>query len=286
MNILKEYTNGDCTITIYTNGTRVVSGNHLKFPLNIDIRVSTQCSFGQRNDGTHVLCDFCHESAKVNGITCNYPKLIDKLRGLPPIELAIGCNEFTDELALFLVWCKPRFVCNLTINSGHLKRDEARLRSAIKNQLIYGLGVSYRPKFSIPNWVLDYEHTVVHIIAGIDDIEDIKNKQFKKILVLGCKDFGYNRGKVQEEAIMHWYRNISTLFDRQVCFDNLAVEQLNMKRFFDQETWSLIEQGEESIYIDAANERYAPSSRSNEYTHWDEVGIKEFYQNCKEKRSC
>jgi hypothetical protein len=279
--VLRKYKNGDCDITLYDDGTRVVQGNYLDYPLNIDIRVSTQCSFGQRDDGTFVLCDFCHESAKVNGKHCDFNKLKEKIKDLPPIELAIGCNQFTDDLEEFLTWCKNHFICNITCNSGHLKRDEKKLRAAIDNKIVRGVGVSYRKNIKIPDWILEYENCVVHVIAGIDDIDEIISKDYPKILILGCKDFGYNKGKVNQDKIMDWYRKVHLLFNNQVCFDNLALEQLNIKRFFSDEKWEIINQGEESFYIDAANERIAPSSRSADFVNWDEVSVNEYYRRMK-----
>ena len=276
--VLRNYKNGDCQITLYTDGTRVVQGTYLDFPLNIDIRVSTQCSFGQRDDGSYVLCNFCHESAKVNGKHCDFEVLKEKIKNLPPIELAIGCNQFTEELEEFLQWASGHFICNITVNSGHLKRDEKRLKSAIKSQIVRGVGVSYRKNIPIPQWILDYENCVVHVIAGIDDLDEIVSKKFPKVLVLGCKDFGFNKGKVDQEKIKNWYRGIHKLFGNQVCFDNLALEQLNMKRFFSNEKWELINQGEESFYIDAANERLAPSSRSGEFVNWNDVNVTDYYK--------
>jgi hypothetical protein len=281
--ILKQYYNGDCYITLYSDGTRIIKGNYLNYPLNIDIRVSTSCSFGQRDDGSFVLCDFCHESAKVNGKDCDYELLKSKLLNLPPIELAIGCNQFTDKLKDFLFWCKDRFICNLTINSGHIKRDQDKIQEGIKNQLFYGLGISYRKGIPIPQWVIDYPNTIIHVIVAIDDLNDILEKNFPKILVLGCKDFGFNLGKLNQEKIKDWYRNIHLLFNNQVSFDNLALEQLNLKRFFSDETWDIINQGEESFYIDAANQRFSKSSRSSEFTNWDEISVKEFYVQNKRK---
>ena len=276
--LLRKYKNGNALITLYDDGTRVIKGNDFDFPLNIDIRVSTQCSFGQKEDGTFVLCNFCHESAQVKGKHCDFSILKQKLEGLPSIELAIGCNEFTDELYSFLSSIKDHFICNLTVNAGHLKRDKSKILSAIENKLIYGLGVSYRSLFTLPDWVLEYDNTVIHVIAGIDDFDNIKNLTANKILVLGCKDFGFNLAKVNEDQVLVWKRRIHELFHKHLCFDNLALEQLDIRRFFNDETWNTIYQGEESFYIDAVNKRISPSSRSNDYSNWDEISLKDYYK--------
>ena len=44
-----RYKNGNASVEILENGTRIVEYEdslNLDYPLNIDIRVSTQCSFG------------------------------------------------------------------------------------------------------------------------------------------------------------------------------------------------------------------------------------------------
>ena len=64
------------------------------------------------------------------------------------------------------------------------------------------------------------------------------------------------------------------------CFDNLALDQLNMHRFFDQESWNEFCQGEHSMYIDAANQVFKPSSRSSESTPWD-ISIYDYYNGVK-----
>lgn len=279
MTILKEWVNGDCTVKLYDNGTREIEGSYLDYPLNLDIRVSTECSFGQRKDGSFVLCDFCHESAQVEGKHADFFELKKVLNNLPPMELAIGCNQFTKDLIKFFYWCQGKFIVNITVNSGHLNRDKEIINNLIEEKIIYGLGISYRKSFKIPSQFLSYQNSVVHVICGIDDFEDIKNQNFKKILVLGCKDFGFNFGKVQREKVDLWKRRIHELFDKQVSFDNLAVDQLDLKRFFNDDNWSLLYQGEETFYINAVEKSFSPSSRSKSKEPYQEV--KGYYEKIK-----
>lgn len=73
--IIADYKNGNAHIQVDDRGTRTITYDgelKLDYPLNIDIRVSTKCSFGQRPDGTYVLCNFCHESAKTDGRECDF----------------------------------------------------------------------------------------------------------------------------------------------------------------------------------------------------------------------
>jgi len=298
--MLKKYNNGNAVISIDTDGSRVIEYENtlsLDYPLNIDIRVSTQCSFGQRPDGTYVLCNFCHESAKTDGKECDYDGLRDKLTGLPKgIELAIGANQFTSGLYEFILWCSLQdYVVNLTVNQGHLKRDSEGLRHAIECGFIKGLGVSYRSslKWDVPQFILDYENTVFHVIAGIDsfhEVESLAEKGVKKILVLGEKDFGFNHGKVDLTTRTHkewlwWVRNMFNVFD-VVSFDNLALEQLKINRFFTDKNWGVFNQGEHSFYINAVDKYFAPSSRNPIKSNWDICSVPEYFKLLKNTDTC
>ena len=280
---LLNYKNGNATITIDEEGTRVIECEgslKLDYPLNLDIRVSSTCSFA------NTLCkDFCHESALVKGKDVDYKKLKLILSDLPKgIELAIGCNHLNNEFIEFLVWCKDKeYIANITINQGHIQRDTFNLIQVLQFDLIKGLGISYRKdlKWNIPEFLLHYPNTIFNVIVGIDTIEDIKSlseKGVNKITVLGEKDFGYNKGKVKNHK--EWIIYVRQLFDlfKVVSFDNLAVNQLKVKRFFKEKDWESIYQYEHSFYIDGVNEVFKPSSRSEEQVHWDNYSIKQYFK--------
>jgi hypothetical protein len=287
-----NYKNGNTLVNLYEDGTRVIQFEdtiELDYPLNIDIRVSTKCAFGLDPNTGKSFCTFCHESARTDGNECDYKALQNKLIGLPKgIELAIGANEVTIELCGFLHWCKAQgYIVNLTINQGHIKRDETTIKSLIELGLVKGIGISYRSslKWKVPQFILDYENTVVHVIAGIDSIEEVlalKDKGVKKVLVLGEKDFGFNQGKVDLTTRSHreWYWWVRKMFDTfdVTSFDNLALEQLNMKRFFSDENWEVFNQGEHSFYINAVDQYFAPSSRNSNKTNWNSLTVQEYFK--------
>ncbi|TXG85857.1 MAG: hypothetical protein E6R13_01545 [Spirochaetes bacterium] len=290
---MNKYINGNSTVEIFEDGTRVIQFEdqlQLDYPLNIDIRVSSRCTFGYNPKTGKAFCDFCHESARTDGDECDYEKLKEKLIDLPRgIELAIGANNITLNLVEFISWCKLNgYIVNLTVNQGHVRRDSSHLYTLIDQQLIKGLGVSYRSslKWDIPDFILDYKNTVFHVIAGIDSIDDVlslKDKGVKKVLVLGEKNFGFNEGKVDLTTRNHreWYWWVGKMFDTfdVTSFDNLALEQLNMKRFFSDENWDIFNQGEHSFYVNAVEQYFAPSSRSNLKTDWNMYSLKEYFHN-------
>lgn len=290
--LIANYINGNATVNLYSDGTRVIEYDDilsLDMALNIDIRVSTKCAFGAKADGTPGFCNFCHESALQNGKECEYLYLRDKLYGLPRgVELAIGANKLTDNLFEFLWWAElSGFICNVTINQGHIKRDFDLVKKAIEIGSIKGLGISYRSglEWNIPQEILDYPNTVFHVIAGIDtfaEVEALAAKGVKKILVLGEKNFGFNLGNVDLESRNHkeWFWWIHRLFNQfqVVSFDNLGLEQLRIQRFFTGQDWAVFNQGEHSFYINAVDGYYAPSSRSDNKTDWNTMSIKEYFQ--------
>jgi hypothetical protein len=295
--MLHKYTNGNALVSIDNDGSRVVEYEdtlQLDFPLNIDIRVSTKCAFGAKSDGTPGFCSFCHESALQNGKECDYLMLRDKLYDLPKgIELAIGANELTDNLYEFLWWAKMEgYICNLTINQGHIRRDLQMILNAIEIDSIKGLGISYRSglKWDVPPSILDYENTVFHVIAGIDtfaEVEALAEMGVKKILILGYKTFGYgvnyfnsNTDEVTKN-IKQWVWWVHKLFSKfdVVSFDNLALEQLRIQRFFTDENWEVFDNGEHSFYLDSVNGLYRRSSRSDDKTDWNKKDISEYFKN-------
>lgn len=285
-----QYTNGNATITMDSDGTRTTSWDgelKLEFPLNVDIKVSDKCAFGKKKNGV-AICSFCHESAKFDGEECDYNELLNKLDFPAGVELAIGCNQYTDGLEWFLTKAKEKgWFANITINQGHIKRDKNQILNAIDKKLINGLGISFRPGMSdIPAEILAYENTAVNVIVGIDKFSDVANlaaKGVKKIVILGEKNFGFNSGKVNTSTFRHvvWKRMVMSLvsmFD-VVSFDNLALQQLSIKEKVDAVTWETMYQGEHSFYIDAVAKTYAQSSRSFYKTHWDTMTPSEYFRN-------
>ena len=157
------------------------------------------------------------------------------------------------------------------------------LKQFVQDQLIYGLGISYRKDFpfKVPDWIVDYDNTIMHVITGIDTIDDVLSTPFKKVLVLGYKRFGFGIDYYcdqVEQNLKTWRWWVSKLFSKQsLSFDNLALEQLNMRRFFPDDVWETFYQGEHSFYIDAVNQTFSPSSRSSKKISWDNMSIREYF---------
>lgn len=294
-----KYRNGNAVVTLdLRDGTRIIEypDNEpltLQTPLNIDIRVSTQCPYGYNVETQKSTCAFCHESALVDGQECHYGVLQQVLMDakLPRgTEIALGVNQITDNLIQFVRnLYRLGLVVNITMNERYiLQYGDQRLKQMLP--YVFGLGISYRSLqgcLSLSDWIADYPHTVIHVINGIDDFDDIKELGIKyhKLLVLGEKDFGFNRGKVDLSTEEHkqWKSNIMQLteiFDI-VSFDNLGLQQLEIRGKITDEEYKSFYQGEHSMYINAVEQYFAPSSRTrNNIKHFGETDLRSYFQFC------
>ena len=294
-----RYKNGNADVWLdLRDGTRVIEypDNEpltLQTPLNIDIRVSTQCPYGYNTNTKKSTCAFCHESALVNGQECDYQALLQVLKDarLPRgTEIALGVNEITDGIIRFIMRLYfMGLIVNVTMNERYiLEYGDTGIRRLLP--YIFGLGISYRSLqgcLSLPDWIADYPHTVIHVINGIDNFDDIKELSVKyhKLLVLGEKDFGFNRGKVDLTTPSHkqWKANIMQLteiFDI-VSFDNLGLQQLEIRGKITDEEYKSFYQGEHSMYINAVEQYFAPSSRTrNNIKHFGETDLRSYFQYC------
>jgi len=285
-----QYQNGNGLVELTKDGTRTISFEdtlELDYPLNIDIRVSTACSLGYNPKTKKAVCTFCHESARVDGEECDFKLLKDKLQGLPKgIELAIGGNKITLGLIEFLTWAKNEgYICNLTVNQLHMNKERVVLKSLLEDETIYGLGISYRKDylFGIDRYFVNHPRVVLHVIAGIDSVDDIIVNPIKKVLVLGYKTFGFGVEYYSDDVknnIQQWYWWVKKLIDTKeiVSFDNLGLEQLNIKRFLTDDKWEEFNQGEHSFYINAVDKYFAPSSRNSNKTKWAGISVQEYFK--------
>lgn len=294
-----KYINGNASVWLnLQDGTRIIEypDNErltLDTPLNIDIRVSTQCPYGYNTNTKKSTCAFCHESALVNGVECHYGVLQQVLMDakLPRgTEIALGVNQVTDDLVQFVknLW-KLGLVVNITMNERYITEfGDTRLKEMMP--YVFGLGISYRSLqgcLSLPDWIADYPHTVIHVINGIDNFDDVKELgvKYHKLLVLGEKDFGFNRGKVNLNTEQHkqWKFNIMQLtkiFDI-VSFDNLGLQQLEIRGKITDEEYKSFYQGEHSMYINAVEQYFAPSSRTrNNIKGFGETDLRSYFQFC------
>jgi hypothetical protein len=272
MRLLHKYKNGNYTVKIYEDGTkiRITPDDEFRpeFPESIDMKITNRCELS---------CPFCHEMSTPDGKESSIlldASFLETLR--PGTELAIGGGNPLSHLNLdpFLAKMKRQgVICNITVNEGQL--NVGRLRHLKSVEYIHGVGVSttaYRP------WIAAYAKSnrdvVLHVINGVIPVEDLLMYADPdiKILILGYKDVG--RGKAYRdpsvnERMQEMYESLGRITEsfEVVSFDNLAINQLKPERLLSPKEWDTFYMGDDgqfTMYVDLVKQEFAVSSTSEE----------------------
>lgn len=274
MNLLGSYKNGNYTVSIFEDGTKIRENDldffEADFPESMDIKITNKCDMG---------CVFCHENSTAcgeHGKILNVP-FLENLH--PYTELAIGGGNPLEhpDLKEFLVRCKElKLIPSMTVNQTHFLSSLDFIKELVDNKLIYGLGISLvNPTDDFIEKVKLFPNAVMHIIAGVvtdHQLEKIANKDLK-ILLLGYKQFRkgldlYNRYEKDINQKIGYIRKKLALLLKQfkvVSFDNLAIKQLNVHSLLTEEQWDNFYMGDDgthTMYVDMVKEQYAVSSTS------------------------
>ena len=276
MKLLANYKNGNYTVLLYENGTKIrmnkLDNLTPAFAESIDISISTVCDGG---------CQYCYLNCTPQGKHANlhHPVLETLHAGT---ELALNANDMSNpDLEDFLVRMKEKgVICNLTINQKHLNKHIDTILDWQERHLVWGVGVSLvdsSDKTLIEN-MNKIKNSVLHVIDGLftkQDIENLKDKNIK-LLMLGYKIVGrgveyYNQHKDEIEANIAYLReNLYPNHRKQfngVGFDTLSTEHLDIRHQVSDENWQLHFMGEEgsyTYYLDLVNEKFAVSSMETE----------------------
>ena len=277
MKLLKAYKNGNAKVQIFDDGTRIIDipdgeKPNLEFPLSMDLKITNWCD---------QMCPMCHEMSNPEGKHGDVMNLnfIDTLH--EGTEVAIGGGKVTShpQLKEFLQKLKDKGVLpSITVHQNEFVDKVDLINELIENDLIYGLGVSYLKPFDLM-WkaVAENDNAVVHLIAGIHgkDVFDYLSQFNCKILILGYKNWGRGaslimneNGKKDVQDKINWLKdNLSKYLNKfkVVSFDNLAIEQLEVKKLLNDNEWQEFYQGDDgtmTMYIDAVNEKFAKTSTS------------------------
>ncbi len=283
--LLFEYKNGNCCARIFDNGTRTIfwPDNETKqpqFPFNIDCKITNSC------DSKAGCMAFCHEQSNPKGRHGDLQRGVEVFSNLPSgIEIAVGGGNVLShpDLISFLKTLKKwGLIANLTINQYHFtEKYYDKIHTILDQGLVGGIGCSITNS-NIDNVASIYTkpgiHLVFHLIAGIHTPEDLKKiiKKFPscRVLILGYKHFGngvnfYSKNtQIVENNLFLWRTHLHEFFKEKglvISFDNLALEQLKVRRFLTDDDWRKFYQGEDgeaSLYIDLVKNEYAQSSRS------------------------
>lgn len=282
--LLGKYKNGNYNVAIYEDGTKIRYNDLDELIPNtvesMDIKITNNCS--QR-------CEFCHENSTPDGKHGDIlsPSFLDNLH--PYTELAIGGGNPLEhpDLIPFLENCKEKkFIPSMTVNQIHFEKNYDLIEHLINNKLIYGLGISVvDANDSLIEKAKKFPNAVLHVINGIISINELKKlaNNKLKLLILGYKIF--RRGEKLYEKIPDIIEKkkaamnemlpkiINEKWFEVVSFDNLALEQLDVKSLMTEDQWNEFYLGDDgigneytsaSMYVDMVNREFAKNSCSKE----------------------
>jgi hypothetical protein len=291
--LLNKYHNGDSIVSIFSDGTKVreyETEANPEFPESIDLKITNYCDLFN-------YCKWCHENSDKQGSHANLGDYHFLLEQLPAgVELAIGGGNPLShpEIKSFLTKAKENgIICNMTVNELHLKQFKDLLTELINENLINGVGISYSGKDfdSIEYFCKLTENVVFHVITGVNELTclDTILKYSNKVLILGYKEFrkgvDYYNEEVEKKKYQ-WYIRLPLYFKKMtLSFDNLAIKQLNLKRYFTDKSWSefyMGDDGDYTMYIDASENKYAVSS-TNSKRHDVITDVKEMFNNVRRR---
>lgn len=277
--VLGSYDNGNYKVTIYENGTKIretFDENATEFlplkPECMDVKITNCCD---RN------CKMCHEDSKIDGEHGEIlaAKFWETLH--PYTEIALGGGNplsHPDLVALLLKLKGLNLIPNMTVNQYHFMENKEFIRFLCNEKLIYGLGVSLTDaNDAFIKEIQKFPNAVIHIINGIvtmDELQKLANKNLK-VLILGYKTFRrgkeyyQNSGNKVEKLKQMLFNYLPEMIKQfnVVSFDNLALEQLNVRRLLTDDEWNTFYMGNDgnyTMYIDLVKQNFALSSVSTE----------------------
>lgn len=242
----------------------------------------------------NILVHNCYEGCTANGKhgdLFKYP-FINTLHAYT--ELALNGNDLDHpDIEKFLEFLKEKKVfANITVNQNQFFANYDRIKDWQEKKMVYGIGVSLQNATdeliekmnSIPNTVL---HTIVGILSE-DDIMKLKDHGIK-ILLLGYKQLqrGVNYLNSHNDEVnknkQYVYDNLRDITNwfKVVSFDNLAIEQLDVKRIVPENEWEEFYMGDDggyTFYIDMVKGEFSKNSIASDRYPIGEKTIDEMFQ--------
>ena len=280
--LLGRYQNGNYTVTLLDDGTKIRENDLDElipaFAENCDVKITDRCDGG---------CPFCYEGCTPNGKHGDIlnKKFLDTLH--PYTELAINGNDLSHpDLTTFLgVLKEKKIIVNMTVNQIHFEKNQYYIRNLVDMGLIYGLGISLKePTQKFVELVKQYPNAVIHTINGVTTVGDyyaLANNGLK-VLILGYKELCRGHEYMSHHAltIKHiqtgLYNTLKTMVDEGwfevVSFDNLAIEQLDIKRLLSEEEWNEFYMGDDAqytFYLDLVENKFSKNSLASENERYD-----------------
>ena len=289
--LLSKYKNGNATIELYDDGTKIMETDDDEFDFDfassMDVCISERCDNG---------CPFCYANCTPDGMVANFDW--DFLNGIPAgVEMAINMQfPLPDGFEDFLKRMKDQgVIVNATVNQRHFEAHENYINYLVREKLLWGVGVSLvKATSEFIKRIQSYDNAVIHVINGIVSMDDLKmlGGNGLKLLILGYKDKGRgvmykseaNDEVIKKQKIMRHYLPVILHMFKAVSFDNLALKQLNIKALITDEMWEEFYMGKEassSFYINLVAGTYSPSSLDMLELPIGNLTVEEMFQNVK-----
>lgn len=286
MKKLATYKNGNTITTIYNDGTKTHFTKDdefdFAFPECHDISISRCCDN---------WCEFCYYGCSPTGKHGKLSgwKFFETMR--PYTEVAINVQRpLPLDLDRFILeMYSRRIIVNITINQNHFMDDNfwKQIDGWINLGWIKGIGISLTDSTQdgFIEKVKKYPNAVIHVVAGILNSEDLTPlmNQGLKLLILGYKttgrgsDYLCNNHTLVGDNIEWLSSALDEVVDgfEVVSFDNLALDQLNVKSKVSKEEWDMMYAGEDgtnTFAIDLVDGTFSRNSVSQiKYTIGDKT---------------
>lgn len=272
MNLLGTYQNGNYTVTIYDDGTKIRENDldtfDAAFPECMDVKITNQCDLN---------CAYCHEDSQNDGLHGDIlnPAFIDSLEPFTEIAIGGGNPLAHPDLLQFLNKLKERkIIANITVNQRHFMQEKyaALIGNMIAHDLVKGIGVSLSDSSdkAFIGRLQSTPNAVLHVINGILTKQDIINLSGHKLkmLILGYKMFRkgvlyHNPAIDANKRVLHELLPKMMPHFKVISFDNLAISQLEVRRMFSDKAWERFYMGDDgnyTMYIDLVKQEFARCS--------------------------
>lgn len=288
MKLLAKYQNGNFITELYDDGTRIRETEddffQPSFAENVDVHTSNRCNNG---------CQFCYSNCTIDG---QFGKLsgwhfLETLHSGTEMALNLNFPMPSDFFDLLRYLKSQGIITNVTINQNHFEAHEDIIKQMYDEELIHGLGISLtRATRKFVEMVQQYPNAVIHVINGLfaKDQYDILKDNRLKILILGYKDTGrgiefYSLASDIIKQNQKWlYDNLSEVIKhfKVVSFDNLALEQLNVRRLLSDEQWDEFYGGNDgtiTFFINLVDGYFAKNSMSDIHYQIGDLSMDEMF---------
>ena len=263
--MIASYKNGNYTVMLLSDGTKIRS-NEIEpkpgqnpdecfiadFPESMDVTITHRCSQG---------CPMCYAGCTERGFNGDIlnAKWIDSLH--PYTEMAIGGGnvfEHPDFIPFLEKIHEKKILANITVNQAHFLEYFDQIADLVSRKLVNAVGVSvFEPTKKLLDSMNSIPNTVAHCILGVTKLATLKKMYDSgiRLLLLGYKMT--NRGssfmdehhdmieaniEIVDKALPQLVRHFKV-----VSFDNMALEQLDVRRLMSEEEWKLFYMGDDHV---------------------------------------